>query len=1545
MSTPNSTAGLSPQEKRALLAELVRKKALRAKHHPVSFAQERLWFLQQLVPDSSLYHLPFAIRLEGRLDVGALEQSFREMSRRHAVLRTTFRAEEGSPVQVVQEAGKIPLTFDDLCGLPEEAREEEARRAVVEETQRPFDLQSAPPWRAKLLRLGEEEHVLAVVMHHIISDGWSTGVLARELSALYEAYAAGRPSPLTELPIQYTDYAAWQRQKFGGGRLEEQLAYWRRQLGGAPELLELPTDRPRPAVQTFRGASRPFALGETLSESLRELSRRHGVTLFTTLLAAFQALLARYTGQSDICVGTPVAGRGRLETEGLVGFFVNTLVLRARVEDDPTFAEMLARVREAVIEAQAYEDLPFEKIVEALQPARALSHSPLFQVAFAFSGGGSQASLSLPGLTVRDFGTRTVTAKFDLSLILAESGATLAGSLEYNTDLFDAATAEQMLGHFRALLEAAVAVPGRRLSDLPLLSGEESRRTLVEWNRAEALPAPALHAHELFEEHARRTPDATAAVFGDERITYGRLNARANQVARKLKSLGVGPETLVTILAERSIEMLVGLLGVLKAGGAYVPLNPEYPQDRLAFMLEDTAAPVLLTQHRLLDKLPRHDARVFCLDTQWDEFAAESEADPERGAEAGNLAYVIYTSGSTGRPKGVPITHANLSHHAQALLWYSPDPAERFLLLMPFAFDGSVLAIFRTLCTGGTLVIPSEEVQQDATRLVELIAGREVTHFICIPSLYELLLGQAAPGQLDSLRTVYVGAEACPKQLVEEHHRLLPRAELFNLYGPTEATIFCSAHRCEPGSERTQVPIGRPSPHAQLYILDARMNPVPVGVAGELHVGGVQLARGYHNRPALTAERFVPDPFSAEPGARLYKTGDLARHLPDGEIEFLGRADQQVKVRGFRIELGEVEGALKRHPSVRDAAAVVREDRPGDRRLVAYVAARGALAVGELREFLKESLPEYMVPSAFVTLEALPLDSNGKVDRKALPAPGGGEYDGEFVAARTPVEEILASIWASVLGLKRVGVADDFFERGGHSLLATQLMSRVREAFGVELPLRSLFERPTVAALAACVERELREGRGVRVPPLQRAPRNGDGVPLSFAQQRLWFLEQLERPGALYIVPVAVRLRGRLNVGALERALGEVVRRHEVLRTTFASEGGSPLQVVTPSRALSLPVNDLRGLAGAEREAEARRLAAEEAQRPFDLGAGPLLRAALLRLGEEEHVALLTMHHIICDGWSVGALIDELSALYGAFSQGQPSPLEEPPVQYADYAAWQRGWLEGEALERQLDYWRRHLAGAPVLELPTDYPRPPVQVFDGATHAFTVPREVGERLKEVSRREGATLFMTLLAAFGVALQRYSGQDDLVVGTDIANRTARETEKLLGCFLNHLALRTDLSGNPTFVELLARVREAALGAYAHQDAPFEKVVEAVQPERRPGLSPLFQVRFIFQNAPAGSRELPGLTLSAFDVPGTVAKFDLTLVMEERGGDLFGTVEYNTDLFEPSTVERMFAQFGTLLEDIAERPHEEIQKLSMISEEETRQLTCAFDDDLY
>ncbi len=1519
-------------------------KASRAGELPLSFAQQRLWFLEQLEPGSPTYNIRTALRLDGPLEVPTLERSLTEIVRRHEALRTTFPTVLGEAHQKIAADPSFVMPLVDLGALPAGEREAEAHRRIAEESLRPFDLATGPLLRALLLRLSGREHVLVLTVHHIVSDGWSMTVLGRELGALHEAFSAGRPSPLPELPVQYADHAVWQRQWLSGDVLRTQLDYWKKQLAGAPQDLELPADRPRPPVLSYRGASVPVALPLDLLAGLRATSRREGVTLFMTLLAAFQVLLARYTGRDDIVVGSPIAGRTQVETEGLIGLFVNTLALRTDLSGDPTFRELLSRVREVTLGAYTHQDVPFERLVEELAPVRDLGRSPLFQAMLVLQTPPPPLALGEVKLGVLEI--ERTTSKFDLSLSLAETEDGLRGELEYSTDLFDEATLRRTVEHYRVLLEGIVADPGQRIADLPLSTAAELHRVVVEWNATRAEYPSHRCIHELFEAQAASTPEAVAVVFEDLRLTYRELNERANRLAHHLRGLGVGRDVPVALCVERSLEMVVGVLGIVKAGGAYVPLDPTYPVERLAFMLEDCGATVGLTLERLRGRLPPEPRiRFVALDAEWETIARAPAGDLVNEADPRSLAYITYTSGSTGRPKGVLVEHRGVVRLVKQSAYARFAADEVFLQLAPLAFDASTFEIWGALLSGGKLVVfPAERPSPEA--LEAILRAHGVTTLWLTSGLFNAIL-DVRPLALGGLRRLLVGGEALSVPHVQKALSLLDGVRLVNGYGPTEGTTFTCCFPITAPVDGPSIPIGRPIANTTVFVLDARRRPVPIGVAGELHIGGAGVARGYLNRPELTAERFLPDPFSDEPGARLYRTGDLCRYLPDGDLEYLGRMDHQVKVRGFRIELGEIESVLAEHPAIRAAAVLAREDVPGDKRLVAYLVAREAPLPGvrELRDHLKNKLPDYMVPAAFVALEALPLTPNGKVDRRALPAPeaDGSGQEHDHVAPRTPVEDVLAGIWAAVLRVDRVSVMDNFFELGGHSLLATQVIGRLRSIFAVDVPLRALFEAPTVAGLATHIEAALRGGALVAAPPLRAVPREGD-LPLSFAQQRLWFLDQLEPHSHVYNVPEAVRLSGPLDVGALEKSLGALVLRHESLRTTFPMTRGVARQHIAAPADGSLPVVDLQGLADrAAVEAEVRRRAAEEAGTPFDLATGPLFRTTLLRLSEQEHVLLSTVHHIVSDGWSTGVLLRELGALYGAFSAGRPSPLPDLSIQYVDHAVWQREWLSGDVLRAQLDYWKKQLAGAPpALELPTDRPRPAVQTYRGATVPIALSRELSAGLAALGRREGVTLFMTLLAAFQVLLARYTGQDDIVVGSPIAGRTHVETEGLIGFFVNTLVLRTDLSGEPTFRELLARVREVTLGAYTHQEVPFEKLVQELAPARDLSRSPLFQVMLLLQNAPREALSLGEVTLGIVDVERTTAKFDLSLSLSETGEGLRGTLEYSTDLFEAATAARMAGHLQVLLEGIVSDPPRPVSALPILTPDERETLLVRWND---
>jgi amino acid adenylation domain-containing protein len=1554
-------ANLSPA-KRALLEKHLRERGFQfpplqtiprrveREFAPLSFAQQRLWFLNQLEPESPAYNEGSALRLTGHLDLDALHKAINHIVKRHEVLRTNFVTVDGNLVQKIAHRRTVEIPCIDLSSHAGEERDAEVERLIGETIRRPFDLTQDLMLRPLLIRLADRQHILIRVQHHIASDGWSSQIFRRELSVLYEAFAKGETPALPEPPIQYADYAVWQRQWLQGETLESHLSYWKKQLSGVP-VLELPVDRPRPSVQSYRSARLSFAISKTVSEKLKTLSRNHGVTLFMTLLAAFQTLLHRYTGQEDIAVGSAIANRTRAEIEGLIGFFVNTLVLRTDLSGNPSFRELMARVRNVALDAYEHQDLPFEKLVEELNPDRKSGRTPLFQVMFVFQN-VPRSDLELRGLDVKSVRTDSDTAKFDLTLSVVEGAGELKASLAYNTDLFDAETIRRMLGHFQRLLEGIVADSEGRLSELAILTEAERRQIVVEWNDTGRDYPKDKCIHELFEEQVERTPDAVAVVFEGQQLTYRELNARANQLAHYLRTLGVGPDVPVGVCVERSLEMVIGLLGILKAGGAYVPLDPDYPKERIAFMLEDAQVPILLTQRRLIQRLPEHAAKLIQLDAEREVIAANCQ-NPVSGARGENIAYVIFTSGSTGKPKGVPVTHTNVERLFTATeAWYHFDEHDVWTLFHSYAFDFSVWEIWGALLYGGRLVVVPYLVSRSPERFYELLRTEQVTVLNQTPSAFRQLIQfedvRGAASDL-ALRYVIFGGEAL------ELHSLKPwfsrhgdqRPQLVNMYGITETTVHVTYRPITLANiSITQGSvIGVRIPDLHVYILDQVRELVPVGVAGELYIGGRGVARGYLHRPELTAEKFIPNTFSDTPGARMYKTGDLARYLPDGNIEFLGRIDHQVKLRGFRIELGEIEAVLSEHPMVRETVVVAREDRPSEKRLVAYVVSRKeqTCTTSELRHFLKQKLPEHMVPSAFVLLDILPLTPNGKVDRKALPAPDQSrpEMEEGYVLPRTPVEELLTGIWAEVLKLEKIGIHNNFFDLGGHSLLATQVVSRIRESLQVELPLRVLFEKPTVIGLAEQIEETRRKAQGAQALPLIAVSREED-LPLSFAQQRLWFLDQLEPGSAVYNVPGALRISGPLDVAALERCFEEVTRRHEALRTVFSKVHGEPVQTILPSLKLPISIVDLSDLPEYEREAEVRRRAVEGSQRYFDLTTGPLVRVAVLRLGQQDHVLLLTMHHIVSDGWSAGILFRELSVLYEAFTQGKPSPLNDLPIQYADFASWQRGWLQGEVLEGQLSYWKTQLEGAPRLQLPTDRPRPPVRSYRGGKRSFVLDKKLTDALTALSRQENVTLFMTLLAAFQLLLHRYTAQEDIVIGSPIAGRTRPEIESLIGFFVNTLVLRNDFSGNPTFREILSRVRKVCLDAYTHQDVPFEKLVEELRPERSLGQNPLFQVMFVLQNAPADTLRFAGLELSPIHGDGDQAKFDLTLTMREENEGLRAVLNYSADLFDGTTIDRMIGHFQTLVEGIVADPEQRVSSLPILTEAERRRLLVEWND---
>ncbi|NET25242.1 non-ribosomal peptide synthetase, partial [Okeania sp. SIO1I7] len=1921
---------------------------------PLSFSQRRLWFIEKTGLSGNAYNMPLTLHLVGKLDLVALQKSLNEIVARHETLRTNFAEINGTPVQVIRPPFELELPQQDLSGLAKSQQTTQLQQCLQTENEKQFNLEVDPPIRVLLLQLGATEHILQVTLHHIASDGWSLTVFAQELSANYTAAVEHQPSTAPELPIQYADFAVWQQEYLQGESLQTELDYWKEKLKELPQL-QLPTDYPRPVVETFNGASQSFNLPPLLTSKLKQVSQEQGATLFMTLLAGFKVLLHRYTAQESIAVGVPIANRNRREIEGLIGFFVNSLVMYTDLGGEASFTEVLKRVRQTSLEAYAHQDVPFEKLVAELQPERSLSHNPLFRVSFALLESElANPSFSLPNLEVGWYqgDGAEMTVRMDMELHLWVEGEEIKGFCAYNRDLFAAETISRMLSHYQNLLYAVIETPEQPISLLPMMSSSEEQQLLVTWNNTKTY-YPEKCIHELFVAQVEQTPDAIAVVFAEQSLTYSQLNSKANQLAHYLQKLGVVPETLVGICVERSVEMIVGILAILKVGGVYVPLDPSYPQSRLNYLIEDAQLSILLTQEKWLNQLPQTIAQVVCLDTNTTDFTTELSSDITVSITPDHQAYMMYTSGSTGQPKGVNIRHRGVVRLVKNTNYVSFTPQDIYLQLAPISFDAATFEIWGSLLNGGTLVIMPPH-KPSLTEIGAAVREHQVTTMWLTAGLFQMMVEEQVE-DLASLKQLLAGGDVLSLTSVQKVVAKLEGCQLINGYGPTENTTFTCCFPVKASSKlEKSVPIGRPISNTQVYVLDSHLQPVPIGVPGELHIGGDGLATGYHKRPELTAEKFIANPFEKSKG-KLYKTGDLVRYLADGNIEFLGRIDHQVKIRGYRIETGEIEAVLNSYLKVKETVVIAREDKPGDKRLVAYIVpenetsndtnpelsgtqvdswqeifneriyselskvtdplfntrgwisnydgqpipvrqmrvwagdivsqvlaskpervwevgcgtgmllfqiaphtqeyygtdisqasldyiqkqieqqpekyghvtlaqrraedmadvaensfdvvvlssivqyfpsveyllqviensirvvkpggmiflgdirsnnlmeafhgsvqiykatpslsieklkqqidrvmqqetellvspelfvalkekyqeishvqirlqrgtevnelnkyrynvllhieanpesiieapvengnsmsvadieaylkqhqpeaicltslvnnrvgndirgvellsqtdsqfynvqqlrqkledepvngiepeelrqlsadlgyslelcwsaqdndgcmdavfVRSELAAGrmvltpltqqllseenwhgygnnplasvtekqlipELRQYLESKLPEYMMPSGYMVLSQLPLTPNGKLDRKALPAPEvSSNVSTEFVAPETPMEKALAEIFAGVLGIKQVGIHDNFFELGGHSLLATQVVSRVRQILSIELPLQSLFEKPDIASLA----QELEVYRGVETAAITRREDSTNPPPLSFAQQRLWFIEKTGLSSNAYNMPLALHLVGELDFVALQKSLNQMIARHETLRTTFTEINGTPVQIIRSSFELELPKKDLSQLTPSQQVAQLQDLLQTENEQLFDLEVDPPIRALLLQLGAKEHILQVTLHHIASDGWSVTVLTKELSAHYTAALENQPSSLPELPIQYADFAVWQRNYLQGETLKSQLNYWKQKLRVLPQLQLPTDYPRPAVETFNGASIPIKISAALTSKLTQLSQQQGVTLFMTLLAGFKVLMHRYSGQESISIGVPIANRNHREIEGLIGFFVNSLVMYTELAGKPSFTEVLSRVKQTALEAYGHQDLPFEKLVEELQPERSLSKNPLFQVAFALNQSEIlqPSFNLPNLEVGWYEGIGAemTVRVDLELHLWQVGEEIQGFCAYNQDLFEAETISRILSHYENLLSAAVETPDRPISKLPLMTQPELDQI---------
>ncbi|OUS31223.1 hypothetical protein A9Q99_04290 [Gammaproteobacteria bacterium 45_16_T64] len=1508
---------------------------------PISFAQQRLWFLDQLDPGTPVYNMPGAIRLDGVLDADLLNKVFSEIVNRHDSLRTGFISVDEQPMQVIADKGEWVVEFSDISHLPAEDRDLEALRQAQNEVSFSFDLEVGPLIRTRLLKLSDTSHVLIVNMHHIISDGWSNGILMQDLVSIYDAFSHGRPSPLPDLAIQYADFSVWQRNWLQGDVLQEQIDYWTSKLQDVP-VLELPFDKKRGSKQTFNGAFEKIQLDEVLSRRLNQLARKQGASLYQVMLAGFNVLLHKYSGQQDFAVGTPIANRNRSELESIIGFFVNTLALRAHFEAGESFVQQLERVREHSLDAYAYQDVPFERLVDELNVPREMSHSPIFQVMFNLVNGPSQGSVQLPGLKISSVGEKHENVKFDLMLDLAEIDGKIQGSLGFNTDLFLPGTAASMVTHFATLLLEVVNNPELPLDQLNWLSKEEQHKQLIEWNRTQVDYPKDKTIHQWFSEQVQKTPENIAIKFADTSLTYVQLDERSNQIARFLADTGVSVGDTVGLCLDRCIELMPAVIGILKAGGTYVPLDASYPHGRISYIIENANISRVLTRSDIEKGLPEGSWQYIPLDQQGID-DADNTAVPLCG-DAEQLLYMIYTSGSTGRPKGTGAYHRS---EVNLLSWYCREfdmtSQDNVLLMSAIGFDLTQKNLFAPLVTGATLVIPHAQ-EYDPAIFIRLIEQQEISWLNCAPSAFYPLQDDAADwSSLASLTRVFLGGEAINLPRLQGWFENA-HCELINSYGPTECTDIASWHRVDVTSDIQSgvVPIGRPNDNVKLYVVDDANKILPIGAIGELCIGGDSVGPGYVFNSELSSDVFVSNP-NIKSNDVMYKTGDLVRYRQDGLLDYLGRRDHQVKLRGFRIEIEEIQAVINEQDDISESLVAVVNHPSMGQQLIAWVVV-GELLIAKtsekeqiesrLKQQLSNLLPGYMVPSAFVLLAGFPLTPNGKVDRASLPAAQiEGSVD-EFVLPGGETETALASIFAAVLGIDNVGATHNFFDIGGHSLLATQAVGRIKSQFSVELPLRDMFEGPTVREIAQLIDAAVASGVQVNVPDLVVVDRNGF-LPLSFVQQQLWLLDQLEPGTSAYNMPIALRLKGELDVKILNAAISTIVERHETLRSNFISDGDSPRVIIHEATPWNINVVDLSGLSVDEQEFQISLRSKEEFGKGFDLSSGPLYRTTLLQLAsedgtEQEWVFLSTMHHMISDGWSMDVMVQELGMLYAALKDQSRAPLPNLPIQYVDYAAWQRQWMQGDELDRQVSYWREQLDNEyGVLDLPTDFPRPSVQSSNGAAVKLEVAESTVENLERLAKGQGATLFMALLTAFNVVLHRYSGQERINVGIPIAGRNRSEIEPLIGMFINTVVVGADVSGAPTFIELLDRVKNQSLGAFSHQALPFEKIVAELKPKRDLSRTPFFQVFFNLLNLPETAQRVSGLSIESLvaDADGAHAKYDLNLYAKQTPDGLQFYMVYNSDLFKRETIERMLNHLNQYLDVVATSPETSIYEVAL------------------
>lgn len=1496
---------------------------------PLSFSQERLWFIDQL-EGSTQFHLPTVLKLEGKLEVDALTYALREIVNRHEILRTVILENEGHGYQTILLPDSLQMAVID--GTKYKENQLALRAYIQQKIRAPFNLSKDSMMRAELIRMSEEEHVLLVTMHHIASDNWSKSIFVKEVVELYQSYREKRKSNLIPLILQYADYSIWQRNYLKDEILNQKLDYWKEKLKGVAKL-ELPTDSPRHLNKSKKGATTTFDINKGLRDCLNDVSRKHESTLFMTLLTAFKILLYKYSGLTDVCVGTSTAGRQQQEVENLIGLFVNLLALRTNLDKDESFASLLSKVKQTTLDAYENQEVPFEKVVDAVVNERDMSRSPIFQVMLVVLNNAEVPQIKLSGLTLTSFEHEHTSSNYDFTVFITETPAGLKGSVEYSVDLFNADTINRMMGHFTTILNSVALDQTVRIADVKMLSEAEYEHIAYEFNATEAAYSHDKSIVDLFEKQVAETPGATAIVFEKEKISYAELNARANAVAHYLRSKGVREEILVPIFVERSVEMIVGILGILKAGGAYVPIDIQYPVDRISFILDDTEATVVLSNKKHCSIFANF-SKIDVLELDADSIASVENVSanlPER-VRAHNLAYVIYTSGSTGKPKGVLVEHGNVISLVTGVNFVPLDRNKILLSTGSPAFDATTFEYWSMLLNGGQLVLCAESALLNPESLKSEIDSSKVNIMWFTSSWFNQLVDSAI-SVFESLEIILVGGEKLSEKHISRFRETYPSIKIINGYGPTENTTFSLTYTVTETAIKNTIPIGKPLSNRTAYVLDDEQHLSAIGVVGEIYVGGAGVARGYLKRPELTAERFVENPFAA--GERLYKTGDLGKRLDDGNIEYVGRIDAQVKIRGYRIELGEIESVLQELEEVRHAVVIAKADGEGTKRLIAYVVPKGYFDKESIRLYLKSKIPDYMVPAILVQMEELPLTSNGKVDRKALPDPDMEAVStNEFVAPRNQVEETLSNIWNELLDLELVGIHDNFFEIGGDSLLAIRVVSAIRKQLGVEISISTIFEYQTIALLATEIESQTKEAV---LPAITTGVRPAK-IPLSFSQQRLWFIDSLE--GSLqYHLPEVLRLKGALNKEALEFAISGIINRHEVLRTTYLEENGEPYQVVKDKAQCELRIRDASAIQNDE--VQLVNLIRQVISDPFNLSKDNMLRADLFTLNEQDHVLVVILHHIASDGWSRSIMVKEVAELYSAYESGRTPALPSLPIQYADFAIWQRNYLQGETLAQKLAYWKENLSGVEPVQIQTDFVRPAIQTSRGGNASFIFDKNATGGLRQISQKNGATLFMTLLTLLKVLLYRYTSSNDICVGTAIAGRQQQELEGLMGFFVNTLALRTAVNSEDTFVNVLNHVKQTTLNAYKYQDVPFEKVVDSVTIKRDRSRNPIFQIMCVLQNTPdVESLKLGSLERQALNYVHNTAQFDLSFSFIEHTDGIFGSVVYNSDLYLPETINRLVRHLHQLAQSAIKNQDTAISKLPMLSTEEKQYLLYDF-----